>query len=991
MSKDLKNKKLIPEIYVDEYNNLVKKYGRRTFLFMMVGDFYEAYSLDDAGPDLNKMCDIMNITKTRKNNKKHNDPVTYSNPYMCGVNKKYVKKQCEVLVNNGYTVILIDQITNTNKKKGELETRKISSIFTPSTFINYTNSRMNTNLICIYITEESQLHGHPLTCCGLTAIDLNTNHVIVHEVSSNSYDKNHALDETARFINTIGYCEILIYYDAKNIKNKIDIKTEKMIVKYLEIDSNKYKFYEDIDSKYTKIKFQNEILTKIYPDENTLISPIEQMGFDRSPYIVLSLIMSLDYLYDKDSSLLKLLKKPKIFTDSVNHLSLGNNAMYQLNILSDKRNDICDAKYDSLFSIVNNTSTRMGERYLKSILLQPLVDKNELEKIYDNVDILMNKEQYKTIEKHLQNIQDVEKILRKMCIGKISPYDSLPFFYSVEKIIEIVEEIKKNKKLKKFAKLDKKTVDELQCFLDDFTKTFDFKNLENFNELGYDANVFNTGINKDIDKLISVAYNGKNVMSELQKSLSIFLDLRKGTSGLRIKESNKEGLHLSTSKTNGEKIIEKLKEHKKIKLSKGHEIASSTLKFTLVGKTYRITTSELITDEKGIDNILRELRELNREKFITKMLEYYEKYCSTFEKSIEYITKLDYYKSNAKTASIFKYTRPIIVDNKYSYLKAEKLCHPIIKELIDVPYTPHTIELGHDDLKGILLFSINSAGKSSLMKATGIAIIMAQSGLYVPAEKFTFTPYHALLTRITGNDDIFKGMSSFTLEMTELNAIMKRADKYTLVIGDEICRGTEHISGTSIVATAIIKLAEKNASFIFATHLHELMQIKEINALKNVKPFYLKVQYDHKNDLLIYDRNLAPGSGEQIYGIVVAQYIIKEKEFVDTANKIKNELLESYDSMISGKTSRYNSDIVVSECEICHKKDKKSNMILETHHINHQKDCENGVVKNKKHLKKNDKGNLIVICQKCHDKIHNNEINVGEKKMTSKGKRLINN
>jgi DNA mismatch repair protein MutS len=339
---------------------------------------------------------------------------------------------------------------------------------------------------------------------------------------------------------------------------------------------------------------------------------------------------------------------------------------------------------------------------------------------------------------------------------------------------------------------------------------------------------------------------------------------------------------------------------------------------------------------------------------------------------------------------MYGYKRPTIIQKEFGYINAKKMRHPIIERIIDYEYVPHDIELGNEALKGIMLFGLNSCGKSSCMKSLGLNVVLAQSGLFVPAEKLELSPYQSLFTRITGDDNIFRGLSSFTLEMVEVNAILKRANEHTLVIGDEVCRGTEHISGNAIVATTILNLAETKSSFIFATHLHEIMNIKRIKELDNVKPFHLSVKYDDKTKSLIYDRQMKEGSGDSVYGITVAQYIIQDKKFIDTALEIKNELLESFDTMISGKVSKYNTNVLIYECNLCGKKDKNSHLShLETHHINFQKDCEKGLVKGKQHLKKNQEANLIVLCNECHDKIHSGKIKINGYTMTSKGKTAI--
>jgi DNA mismatch repair protein MutS len=291
----------------------------------------------------------------------------------------------------------------------------------------------------------------------------------------------------------------------------------------------------------------------------------------------------------------------------------------------------------------------------------------------------------------------------------------------------------------------------------------------------------------------------------------------------------------------------------------------------------------------------------------------------------------------------------------------------------------------------MLLYGLNSSGKSSLMKALGLSIIMAQSGMYVPAEEYNYSPYDAMFSRITGNDNLFKGLSSFALEMTELRAILKRTGPKTLVIGDEVCRGTEHTSGNALVSATIIKLSKTGSTFIFATHLHDIPKMKKIKELENVKSFHLTVDYDKENDTLIFDRILKPGSGPPVYGITVAKYLIHDNEFIKLAQEIKNDLLNIPNQLVDTKKSKYNSQVYMYECGICNKKfkcDLDHVGLFDTHHINFQKDCEDGFVKSKPHLPMNSKANLIVLCKECHHKVHHGELIIKGYIETSNGRKV---
>jgi len=780
--------------------------------------------------------------------------------------------------------------------------------------------------------------------------------------------------------------ELIIYYKlAEKTKSNY---TEEFIKSYLELDTRYHYFKTTIHNKYYKLSYQNEFLKSIYKNTGQ-ITPIEYLDLDKFIYARLSLILLLDFSHDHNDKIIYDLDKPVY---NSNNLILGNNAIYQLDIIpSDNLNK---SKIKSLFDVVNNTSTNLGRRLLKDRLLYPLIDKNVIQNDYDLTERLMKDDFYTKIEKNLREICDLERIDRKMCLSMIQPYELYNYIQSYKETQNIILNLElEDDEFKKLIPSDTEFKN-LENFFEETEKIFNYDELkkQNMSDANNISNIFNKKIYPEIDEQINKIQLSHTFMSSLCQKLSEYVDKKKSkeTELISIKKNDREGHYLSITKTRCTLLKKKLESIHVIDID-GYELNPNKLIFKENNNNCKIIFPDLEKTSDEIERIKLLLNKLIKEKFTENIKSLYSKYKDMFKVFISFVSHIDFLKSNAKTAKLYNYTKPIIDKKTCSYFESKNLRHPIIERIIDYEYIPHDISLGKD-MNGMLIFGINSSGKSSLMKSTGIAIIMAQAGLYVAAESFIYSPYNSLYTRITGNDNLFKGLSSFALEMVEVQSILNRANPNTLVIGDEICRGTEHISGNSLVASAIIMLTEAKANFIFATHLHELMKLNKIKKLdeeNKIKSFHLSISYDADKDEIIYDRKLKHGSGDNIYGITVARHIVHNKSFIDMALEIKNELLNSHDSLISGKTSRYNSDLYIYQCQICGEKDKIGNIRpLETHHINFQKDCVDGFVKSKKHIKKNDKSNLVVLCDECHDKIHNDTLSIDSTVMSSSGKKI---
>jgi len=239
---------------------------------------------------------------------------------------------------------------------------------------------------------------------------------------------------------------------------------------------------------------------------------------------------------------------------------------------------------------------------------------------------------------------------------------------------------------------------------------------------------------------------------------------------------------------------------------------------------------------------------------------------------------------------------------------------------------------------------------------------MAQSGLFVPCDQFEFVPYTGIFTRILGNDNLFKGLSTFAVEMSELRIILKMANENSLILGDELCSGTEHDSAVSIFVSGLESLYTKKTSAIFATHLHEIVHYDEIKAMDKLLINHLTVSYNREEDLLIYDRKLRDGPGESMYGLEVCKSLHLPDDFLEHAYAIRRKY-NNDSGILSKKASHFNSKKIMDICELC--RVKKGD---EVHHLQHQENADkNNMIS---HFHKNHPANLLTLCEQCHHEIH---------------------
>lgn len=935
---------MIIDDYINYTNTYKKKYGDKCIVLIQVGSFYELYSIiDDTSEDIYTIADICNIQISRKN--KSISDVSISNPLMAGFPLYTLKKYTSILLNNNYTIVLVEQITDPPNPE-----RKITEILSPGLNINVANKTSNYMMVVFY----SYIDNLPIA--GIAGIDLSTGSSFVYEAGSTKYDSEFITDEVYRIITTYNPCELVILAD-----KKYDQVQKSYLLKNLNLSNilTHYKWddYEYISSMM-KIAYQIAILEKAFNKSKSLLSIIEILNLERYEYGRIALCCLLQFAYEHNVDIIKQLNIPEILNNN-SYLTIEYNSAIQLNILGLYKND------KPLIDLLNRCNTSFGSRMFKDKILKPIIDPNILNYQYDQIDFLLKDQKFKQVSKHLSKILDLERIKRKMLLGKLNPQDWCGFHISLENALIILKTYYLDTS---FESELNENIKEYEEMINYYQTSLDFNEISKYNINDIKGNIFLKGIYENIDILSNDFNDAYQTILNIQNEINN-IDSGDSTS-CKIDFNEKEGYFISITKKRYDNAKNKNPSYMKkfqIKALNASSIVKLTSENTIIASN--------IMDEK--QNLIQKLVSDYYQQFLYNFID---KYSYTIDKIIKKICEIDISCCNAKNAYEYRYYRPTVNEKDHSYIIAENMRHPIIERIDDsVPYIGNDICLSLENKNGMLLYGINAAGKSSLMKSIGLNIIMAQSGMFVPSNKMEYSPYKHIFTRISGMDNIYKGMSSFTVEMTELRNILQRCNKYSLVLGDEICCGTENISALAIVAAGIDTLVNNKSSFIFATHLHDLTNL---DIIKYHIDKYIYIKHIHiiidENNRIIYERKIKDGQGLSTYGIEVCKSLCMPKHFLQIAENTRKEIHGHSNLMIDMTQSRYTRDLYMTICRIC-----KEESAIDTHHIEYQ--CETDIDGFFRDHHKNAKHNLIPLCKKCHQKEHSGIIDIKGYKKTSDG------
>jgi DNA mismatch repair protein MutS len=974
VKKCKKQEKSIYQEYFDIVESSISKYGKDTIVLIMVGDFYELYEYVDEnnkrfGADLGIICEITDFIKTKKNKEKES---SMKNPFMTGAPIRSVSKIINKCLKRNYTIVIIEQTSPPPKPS-----REITQIITPSTYIN--EIEINNNyLMVIYIEINSALNTKKNNySCSLTAIDVLSNELIFYEIHCD--DINEALNEITRFYMFYNPIELVIYEISNSktqttkISNSINLKYNQCVKKYYNIDPN-----------FEKVKYQNLVFNKVYKNDG-LLSPIENLNLEKYHYSRICLVITFEYIFQRNEKLLYSINKPEYYGNS-QYMTLFNNAQYQLNIIDNNTPDTNNSSYNSLNDVINHCITPMGKRYLKNRLCNPYTNYDTIQNYYDLTEKMIENGKTDNVRLLLKSVYDLQKLFRKLVIKYITPSELYKVYISLKNTLEIIVLLNETNIKPDVEKLfNNKNVEMLKESIKYLEDTFYIEKFHQITLTDLTNSIYKRGVYSDIDELQINISSGDDVLEKIAQRFREF-DENIDVSIENKSKGKKEdiGYFVKTKLKPGLVLKEKLKDMGTFKLDDFCEIKYNDINFKELKSEMRMTFLKLNTQSDQITECKLKLNKLCGQYYKEDIKKWYDDYDGMFGDLLKFVVKVDYVCNNVYVSNKFHYCKPELVKSDESNINAFGLRHAIIERLIDTEYVENDIIMDEKNT-AMIVFGLNSSGKSSLIKSICLAIVMAQSGLYVPCTHFKYSIFKKLMVRLSSADNLFKGQSSFVVEISELDIIFKNMDKNTLLVLDEAMRGTEVDSALSLSSSCIMYFLSKKSKFVYAGHLHKIIEFKSIkNAIDSglLKLYHLTVEIT--NDNIIFNRKLKKGMIEDTcYGLKIANHIFKNESIKDMANEFKNELLQmnGYDThLVSTKRSLYNNNMYVDGCSIC-----GSNKDLQVHHIIEQASFINDINKNNFKVLKNDMNNIVSLCSKCHNDEHHKKLSITKKTMSIKG------
>lgn len=572
------------------------------------------------------------------------------------------------------------------------------------------------------------------------------------------------------------------------------------------------------------------------------------------------------------------------YYDIINYMTIDGNSRRNLELTESLKEK---SKKGSLIWVLDKTATSMGGRSLRKWIEEPLIIKKEIEKRLLGVEELYNNISFnEDLRVSLKEIYDIERIVGKISNKNVNGKDLVSLRTSLEKIPSIKRQLKECT-----SPLLKEWFNELDELID-IRELLSNALLDDPSIALKEGNIIRDGYNQEVDELRKAKSHGKEWIASLENKEREFT----GIKSLKVGYNKVFGYYIEISKANYNSIPE------------GRYVRKQTL-----SNAERFITQELKEMEEKILGAEEKLISLEYDIFID-IREKVEKEISRLKKSAKIIGNLDSLSTLALVSVENDYVKPNI--NEEGIIDIKDGRHPVVEKVIsNGEFVANDTTLNQRDNQLLLITGPNMAGKSTYMRQVALITLMAQIGSFVPAKKANISICDKIFTRIGASDDLAGGKSTFMVEMWEVSNILKNATSKSLVLLDEVGRGTSTYDGLSI-AWSVIEYISNNKSLkyktLFATHYHELTKLEGvINGVKNYS-----VAVKEIDDNIIFLRKIIEGGADQSYGIEVAKLAGLPIDVINRAKEILESLEGNTDLSKENKKEIFKSEIAIDNCKV---------------------------------------------------------------------------
>ncbi|MFZ1461021.1 MAG: DNA mismatch repair protein MutS [Ignavibacteria bacterium] len=716
------------------------------------------------------------------------------------------------LVKAGYRVAVCEQLEDPKYAKGIVK-RDVIEVVTPgATFSEkLLDHKSNNFLAAVYIKDD---------VCGFSFCDVSTGEFAASEIH---------IRNLAEQIDMINPSEILI---SKREKEKVFKELNHDPDAAFNDQKGKF-FFTKVDDWVFNLDYAKEVLTNHFGTHS-----LKGFGIDEMKEGIIAAGCIMNYLNETQKNNLPHIKKIYHY-DYTDYIILDPSTKRNLEITSSISEG---GREGTLISILDRSQTAMGGRLLKKWISRPLKKKEQIEKRLNAVkDFFENRSGRKKITEDLKSVADLERLLSKVSTGRAVARDIIQLKISLKKIIEIKD------KLKKFTSPSVQSISSNLIEINELILKIEKCVNENFVS-GIDTyGIINKGFDQALDELKDILINGKTWIENFQSKERA----RTGIGSLKVDFNKVFGYFIIITKSNLEKTP-----------------SDYVRKQTLVNAE-RFITEELKVYEDKILNAEEKIEDLERKIFNDLRFTVLE-FTDGIQKNASLIATLDALVSFAEVSETYSYVLPQVNDSDEIQIKDGR--HPVIEQLLPAgeKYIANDTFINSGDTQIIIITGPNMSGKSSYLRQVGLITLLAQIGCFVPARSASIGIVDKIFTRVGASDNIAKGESTFLVEMHEAANILNNATSKSLILLDEIGRGTSTYDGISI-AWAMTEYLHENpnirAKTLFATHYHELNALADLyDRIKN-----FRVEVREFNDKVIFLRKIAEGTADHSYGIQVAQ------------------------------------------------------------------------------------------------------------------------